>query len=146
MALLNALRRDPMSFLRRVLRANAAFSTLTGLTMVLGGASLGAWLGRTASVAPDGVVLLVFAAVILWLTRRATVSLTAAWVVVALDGLWVLDTARQLLGGQFSTAGNWFYGVAALVVLELAVLQGMGAARAARSTKPSVAATEGATR
>ena len=130
MAILAALRADPMKFLRNVLRANAAFSIFSGVLMIVGGASLGAWLGKPASVAPDGIVLLVFAAVILWITRKEAVSLKAAAVIVAFDAIYVVDTARLILGGQFSTAGNWYYGVAAIVVLDFAVLQLFGLLKA----------------
>ncbi len=132
MAIFDALRSDPMKFLRNVLRANAAFSILSGTVMIVGGAALGASLGKPASVAPDGVVLLVFAAVILWIARAETVSLKAAGVIVALDTVYVVDTARQIFTAQFSTAGTWFYGVAALVVLDFAVLQLGGLLEAAR--------------
>ena len=132
MAIFDALRSDPMKFLRNVLRVNAAFSILSGTVMIVGGAALGASLGKPASVAPDGVVLLVFAAVILWIARAETVSLKAAGVIVALDTVYVVDTARQIFTAQFSTAGTWFYGVAALVVLDFAVLQLGGLLEAAR--------------
>lgn len=132
MAIFDALRSDPMKFLRNVLRANAAFSILSGTVMIVVGAALGASLGKPASVAPDGVVLLVFAAVILWIARAETVSLKAAGVIVALDTVYVVDTARQIFTAQFSTAGTWFYGVAALVVLDFAVLQLGGLLEAAR--------------
>lgn len=132
MAMLGALRTDPMKFLRNVLRANAAFSILSGTVMIVGGAALGVSLGKPASVAPDGVVLLVFAAVILWIARAETVNLKAAGVIVALDAVYVVDTARQIFAAQFSTAGTWFYSVAALVVLDFAVLQLGGLLKAAR--------------
>lgn len=124
---------DPLKFLRTVLRANAAFSILSGIVMVAGGATLGAWLGKPASIAPDGAVLLVFAAVILWITRTEAVNLKAAGVVVVLDAVYVVDTARQILTAQVSPAGNWFYGVATLVVLGLAVMQLSGVLMAARA-------------
>lgn len=127
------MKRDPMSFLRGVLRANAAFSILSGIVMIVGGAALAAWLGRAGSVAPDGVVLLMFAAVILWITRAETVVLKVAGVIVA------LDTARQIFTGQFSTAGNWFYGVATLVVLDFAILQLSALLKAARKRKAEAA-------
>lgn len=133
MAILGTLHTDPMKFLRAVLRANAAFSILSGTAMIVGGAALGASLGKPASVAPDGVVLLVFAAVILWITRAETVNLKAAGVIVALDVVYVVDTARQILAAQFSTAGIWFYGIATLVVLDFAVLQLGGLLKAARA-------------
>ena len=60
MAIVAALRTDPMKFLRNVLRANAAFSTLNGFVMIVGGTAIGAWLGKPGSVAPDGMILLAF--------------------------------------------------------------------------------------
>ncbi len=122
-----------MRLLRRTLQANAAFSTLSGLTMVIGGADLAGRLGRTGSVAGDGAILLGFAAVLLWLTRRETVNLKAAWLVVALDLIYVADTAAKILQGAFSDAGNAFYGVASAAVLGFAVTQIAGIVGAARA-------------
>ena len=139
MAILETLRTDPMAFLRNVLRTNAAFSILSGVLMIGGGAGLGRWLGRSGSVAPDGVVLLVFGGLILWIARRESVNLKAATAVIALDALYVVDTARQILTGQFSGAGNWFYGVVTLLVLDLAVMQTIGAIRSARARTTPVA-------
>ena len=70
-------------------------------------------------------------------------NLKAAAAIVALDLLYVADTARLILSGQFSTAGNWFYGVAALVVLDFAVFQLLGLLKAAsrgtpRDTQPAI--------
>ena len=56
----------------------------------------------------------------------------SAGVIVSPDIVYVVDTARQSSTAQFSTAGTWFYCVAALVVLDFAVLQLGGLLEAAR--------------
>lgn len=142
MEFFRTLKRDPLSFLRGVLRANATFSILSGIVMIAGGARLGAWLGKAGSVALDGVVLLMFAAVILWITRAETVGLKVAGVIVALDAVYVVDTVRQILTGQFSTAGNWFYGIVTLVVLDFAILQLSALLEAARQRSTARACYE----
>ena len=141
MTVLSFARQQPMAFLRTVLRVNAVFSTLSGLVMIVGGRALGAWLGRPGTTTPDGIVLGVFALLLVYLTRRPEVSLKAATVVVALDVLWVLDVGRQIFAGQLTTAGAWALGIVALVVLELAVLQAVGIRLSSRLQKAPVAAT-----
>ncbi len=68
----------------------------------------------------------------MWLTRRETVNLKAAWLVVALDLIYVADTAAKILHGAFSDAGNIFYGIASAAVLGFAVTQVAGIVGAAR--------------
>ena len=144
MALMRGL--AAMGLLRRTLQVNAAFSTLSGLTMVIGGADLAGWLGRSGSVAGDGAALLGFAVFILWLTRRVTVSLRAAWLVVALDLVYVADTSTKILQGAFSDAGTLFYGIVSAVVFGFAIAQiagivGVTRARRAATGDPSAAAS-----
>ena len=121
---------DPDYLLRRVLQANAAFSTLCGLVWVVGGEALGAWFGRDGSMAADGVGLLVFAALLVVLSTRVTIPPLLAAIVVALDILWVVDAGTRIAGGAFSTQGAWVIGFIALTVLDFAAFQAFGVYRA----------------
>lgn len=134
-----------MRLLRGTLRANAAFSTLSGLTFLIGGAGLAAWVGRDSSLVPDGVVLLAFAAGLLLITRRPSLNLKAAMLVVALDALYVVDTVIKIAGDTFSVQGDRFFGIAALVVALLATLQAIGIARVRAATAGGAATSASAT-
>lgn len=121
---------DPDYMLRRVLQANAAFSTLCGLVWVAGGDALGTWFGRDGTMAADGAGLLVFAALLALLSTRSKVSPVLAAIVVALDILWVVDAGTRIAGGTFSTQGAWVIGFIALTVLDFAAFQAFGVYRA----------------
>ena len=123
---------DPDYLLRRVLQANAVFSTLCGLVWIAGGEALGAWFGRDGSMVADGAGLLVFAALLVALSTRATISPLLAAVVVALDVLWVIDAGTKIASGGFSTQGAWAMVLIALVVLDFAAFQALGAYRASQ--------------
>jgi len=114
---------DPDYLLRRVFQANAAFSTLCGLVWITGGDSLGAWFGRDGSMAADGAGLLVFAALLLVVSKRPRIHPLLAAIVVALDVLWVIDTGTKIAGGTFSTQGAWAIGLIAIAVLDFAAFQ-----------------------
>jgi len=117
---------DPDYLLRRVLQANAAFSTLCGLVWIAGGEGLGTWFGREGSMAADGAGLLVFAALLVVLCARAKIPPLLAAVVVALDVLWVVDAGTRIASGTFSTQGSWIMGLIALAVLDFAAFQALG--------------------
>ncbi len=120
---------DPDYLLRRVLQANAAFSTLCGLVWVAGGEALGTWFGRDGSMAADGAGLLVFAVLLAVLSTRPKIHPLLAVIVVGLDVLWVADVGMQIAGGTFSTEGAWTIGFIALAVLDFAAFQALGVYR-----------------
>lgn len=120
---------DPDYLLRRVLQANAAFSTLCGVVWIAGGEALGTWFGRDGSMAVDGAGLLAFAVLLAVLSTRPRIHPALAVVVVGLDVLWVADVAMQIAGGTFSTQGAWTIGFMALAVLDFAALQALGVYR-----------------
>lgn len=130
---------DPDFLLRRALQANAIFSTLCSIAWIVGGEGLARWFGRDASMATDGIVLLVFAALLAILSSRPRIPTILAAVVVLLDLLWVTDAAVKVASGAFSTGGSWVMGAIGLVVLDLAVLQAMGIYRGRRVRRSLVA-------
>jgi len=125
------------TLLRRALFANAAFSTLCGLTLLLAGGALGPTLGLPGLVLQGvGSALLPFAFGLWWIARRPTVRRGEAWVAVALDLAWVAGSAALVLGDLWPlrTAGVWAVAGVADVVLLFAALQGFGLVRKRPST------------
>jgi len=122
---------DRQSLLRNSLRANAAFSTLSGLTFLLGASAVAEaiGLGDARIVAGTGVQLLGFAALLLFIASRETLHLPTALLIVAADLAWVIGTvpvvALDLLNRKGAIAA---VGIAD-VVLILAVLQYLGVRR-----------------
>ncbi len=91
------------SKLQNVLRANAAFSGLSGLLMLVFSARLAETLGGLPLwiVLAIGVGLLVYAADLVW-TARAKVKRSAVALFVAADCGWVIGSALFLLLAPFS--------------------------------------------
>ena len=121
--------RDEARLLRRALQANATFSGLSGLLIVIFDQRL---VGLLTSVEhhlwPLGVMLLCFSGLLAWMATRETVD--SGWVnlVIAADLGWVLGTLILLAGWRefLSAAGLWIIVAVALVVLTLAELQWFG--------------------
>lgn len=119
--------------LPRAMRANALFSTLSGISFLLAPG----WLSRATGIEPAfvftglGVGLLVYA-LWLWLsTRGNVVSRRAALTAIAGDCLWVVASIVVLAGGFLSltTAGKWGLAIVADLVGVFAVIQFLGLRR-----------------
>jgi hypothetical protein len=117
--------------LRTSLRANAAFSTLCGLTSLSAAAPLAAALGvpEPAILTSLGAQLLGFAALLVWLASRPTIRAGLALAVVVADALWVVGTVPLLMAGVLGPAGNWTAFAIANVVGLFGVLQYVGIRR-----------------
>lgn len=112
---------DPESrLLRRFLLGNAAFSTLTGTLCLVDATPL-----TQAFGIPDpmllptlGVQLLIFAAAIVWIATRQNISTRLAWLIIALDILWVGGSIALLpfISGILTSAG-----VTTMVLIALGV-------------------------
>lgn len=113
--------------------ANAGFSTLCGLILLLAGGALEPELGAPAlALRAVGLLLLPFALGLGLNARRATPRRGEAWLAVALDLGWVLGSVLLILGELWplTVAGRWsVIGVAGVVAL-FAVLQALGLRRA----------------
>jgi hypothetical protein len=118
---------DPDFLLRRALQLNAVFSTICGLAWILGGERLGQWFGRDTSMATDGAGLLVFAAILVAIASRPRIAPPVAIAIIALDVLWAIGAFVQIATNQFSTQGTWAMAVIAVIVLDFAAVQGLGA-------------------
>lgn len=138
--------------LRKVLYANAAFSTVTGLAFLLASDFFAAWLfvegfsllGLSAAqmVMETGILLLGFAFLV-WLVARRE-EMTRRWVVLIClaDFGWVLGSALALMLGSayFTQAGFWAELVTAAIVLDFALVQAWQLRRATPHA-PAVPAT-----
>ena len=119
------------TFLRRVLRGNALFSLLSGLTFVFAAGPVARFIGPNISpavVLVVGLGLLPFGVMVY---RVASADLQQARVITLLDISWVIGSFL-LLGlawSSFSIAGRWFIGLQAEAVATFAVLQIIGLRR-----------------
>ena len=105
---------DSSTLLRRALVANALFSGVSGVILALGARPVAAFLGldNALYLIVTGVLLLLYAADLLYVATRPTVNRTAAWLAVALDLLWVAGSAAILrpssvMRSPASSACNW---------------------------------------
>ena len=121
-------------FLRRSLVLDGVISGATGLLMLLGAGPLEQLLGVPAALMrPAGIVLLPFAAMVLYFASRENLTRATVWTVIGLNLAWAAMSALALVGGWITPTG---LGVAfvvcqAVVVAGFAELQYTGLRRAA---------------
>lgn len=122
---------DPAQFLRRSLRGNAAFSTLSGLAFALASGAIAAFLGdvQPLLILAVGLQLLLFAGALMWLASRTRISVSLAIGVIVADLLWVLGTIVIVYADLFTRGGAALALVLADVVVLMAVLQSIGVHR-----------------
>ena len=122
------------TFLRRVLFADAGTCVATGLLLALGPAPLEQFTGLPAVLLRyAGLSLLPFAALLVYLATRESVSPMAIWTVILLNALWTVDSFLLLLTGWVSPTelGYAFVAAQALAVAVFAGLEYFGLRRAA---------------
>jgi len=121
---------DSQRLLRNALRANGAFSALSGLVFLLdaGGASAAAGLPGGA-LRGLGAGLLGFAGLLAFVSSRPRIPLATAMAVVWADLLWVGGTVPVVLLDALSHAGSVAAIAIADVVLLFAILQYLGVRR-----------------
>jgi hypothetical protein len=122
---------EQQQLLRRALLANASFSTISGLVLVLAERGVVRLLGlpETINLIALGISLLVFAAILMLFARKKPIKLLDAWIAVILDAVWVIGSYPLLLVVPFSTSGKWVVGIVAEVVMVFALLQWLGIRR-----------------
>ncbi len=122
-----ALTRESM-LLRRVLQANAVFSTTSGIALIGAAKSLSTFIGidRWWILLVIGVVLLAFTVGLVLNSRRDSINEKDVVQAIVSDGVWVLGSAVVLFVGVLTTAGNWLVALVALVVFAFALLQAIG--------------------
>jgi hypothetical protein len=121
-------------FLRHVLRADALSCVACGLPQVAFTAPLAALLGLPETLLGyTGEFLLVYAAVVAWVSTRQPVPRGLVWLLMAGNFAWALGCVALLLGTGLkpTTLGTAYVLVQALTVVVLAELQFFGLRRAA---------------
>lgn len=128
--------KERQQLLRTALLANASFSTISGLGLVFAGREIVRLLGlpESVSLAPLGISLLVFAAVLVLFARKKSIKLSNAWIAVVMDAAWVIGSYPLLFVAPFSTSGKWIVGIVAEVVMVFALLQWLGIRRIKRAS------------
>jgi hypothetical protein len=126
--------------LKRALLANAAFSGLSGLLIVVLDARIAALLTEIDyKLWPIGVMLIGFSASLLWYSTRPTIN--SAWVmsVIVADVAWVVGTVVLLLAWHdvLTASGAWILAIAGILVLVFADLQWFGLRRLRNTVIPA---------
>ena len=113
--------------LKIALKANALFSFLSGLTLLV----FHQWLAEIMNIVNANTLLLIglgllfFAGTVFWTATRTEVNPKQIWAIIWQDWIWVAGSALLILSGAFgiSTTGYIIIGVVALIVGDFAVLQ-----------------------
>ena len=132
--------RPESMLLRRVLQANAAFSTLSGIALVAAAGQLAALMGvgRSWILLAIGAVLLVFAVTLLVNSLRENIKENEVVQAIISDGVWVAASIVIAFMGIVSTAGIWMVAIVACLVLSFAILQAAGLRKLRRAvSRPS---------
>ena len=131
----SATQRQPSRLGRGVLLANAAFSGVSGLALLLGSAPLATFMGvpQPGVLMALGAGLLVFAGLLVWATRHEITHTILMEFAIA-DMVWVLASIVLLLGGwvPFTTEGKWAVGIVAEIVFWFGAVQLFAAWRMSR--------------
>lgn len=120
------------SWLRRAVQADGAFSALSGAACIIDAGWLAAQLGvPSIAMVVLGVVLIGYAALLFAVAAREPISRRLVVAALALDAMWVLDSAVLLAGGwlALTPAGWWIVVVVALLVADFGVLKYIGLRR-----------------
>ena len=121
-----------MSFLSRVLLADAATCLVFGLLLVVDGSALSGPLGLPVGLLHGaGALLLPCAALLLWLGLRPAPRPWMVGGVIALNAVWVVDSVLLLELTAPTMLGTLFVLAQAAVVALLALLERAGMRRMA---------------
>ncbi len=132
--------RPESMLLRRVLQANAMFSTISGIALVAAAGQLAALMGvgRSWILLAIGAVLLVFAVTLLVNSLRENIKENEVVQAIISDGVWVAASIVIAFMGFVSTAGIWMVAIVACLVLSFAILQAAGLRKLRRAvSRPS---------
>lgn len=126
------------TLLRNALRANAAFSFVTGLVSVTSSGTIGPLMGIAAPlIAQNGISLLVFGGWLASMSMRNEIPARQATAAAILDTLWVIGTVAVLaMGlGSLTTEGKLIAGAIGVIVATFADLQWIGLWRVTRRSE-----------
>jgi hypothetical protein len=121
------------AFVRIALKLDAVITGANGVAYLAAAGVLDGPLGVPQSfLRPVGVFLIVFAACVWFTATRPQVSRPAAWAVVVLNALWVIDSIALVAFGWYdpTTGGSVWAALQALVVAGFAALQAYALERA----------------
>ncbi len=120
--------RPETMLLRRVLQANAVFSTISGIALIVFAGRLAAFMGvgRSWILLAIGAVLLIFAVTLLVNSRREDINENEVMQAIISDGVWVAASTVIAFMGLVSTAGIWVVASVACLVLLFAIVQAVG--------------------
>ena len=121
--------RAPDRLLRTALKVNAAFSGICGVIALVFAGALAASLGiQEEMILPtQGVSLVFFSGVLVWLVTRRTIKPLIALAIVVMDVLWVATTpVPLLLSGWLTGVGTGTMLVLSAIVLSFAAVQYAG--------------------
>lgn len=128
--------RNAASFLRRVLFADAALSSVMALLLIFGASAIASLTALPEMLlAASGWVLVPWVALVMFAATREPLRRPLIWIVVALNAVWAVDSIALLFTDsvQPNSLGVAFVMTQALVVAILATLQATGL-RAMRQT------------
>ncbi len=125
---------NPSPLLRRILVIDAVFSGVSALSLAAGASLVAPLLGLPdALLRESGLFLVVYAALVGWLSSRPALTAGAVWAVIVVNAVWVLASAALLVSQEVSP--NWLGEAAvvlqAIVVGVIAELQYVGLRRSA---------------
>ena len=128
---------DPSQLLRTTFKANATFSAISAVVLLVGDGLVAALLGAYDALGPIhfvGLNLAVFAGFLFWLARRDRISPAITGAVIAADLLWVVASWIAIGSGMTRGQGSWVVGIVADIVLLFAIFQYVGLRRQQRAT------------
>lgn len=133
---------DRSQLLRNVLKANAAFSFISGLLLTFASRPVAEFLGIEESsilgvtegdtaILLLGLLILDFATLVLYVAMRKSLSRFWAREILIADGVWAVASGLLLLTGAlpFTTKGSWAILTVADIVLAFAALEWWGLRR-----------------
>ncbi|MFK7971676.1 MAG: hypothetical protein AB8F95_15020 [Bacteroidia bacterium] len=113
--------------LSRIYQANAIFSGLCGIYILIATRSLSAWMGLSGyedfvwSIGPS---LLAFAVFLIVVSLKQNIARYVVVGVVVMDSLWVIGSALIICFQLFnlSSQGYWLVGIIAIIVSSFGIL------------------------
>src|SRR5690606_4272623 len=101
--------------------------TVSGALLVVASRPLAEFLGVSSAAALLilGIILLLYAVDLFWITSRENLSLPFAWFAIIMDVLWVIGSVILLVADPLglTVTGKWAIGLIAEAVALFAVVQ-----------------------
>lgn len=128
---------NPSSLVRWALRANGGFSSLSAAVFILAARPVADFYGFPGAdqFFATGVFLAFFAAALFHTASRKEIAAWKVWTIIALDAVWVVQSALQLIAPPtgLTAGGKWAVLLIALAVADFAAFQTWGMLRYRRA-------------